>query len=109
MLLTSDDLPLVFEKLHHVRKKWYEIGLQLPGPSVDDLETISLENKNDQNICLRKVLMLWLKSGKATWSAMCSALENCTIGERVLAEELRREYLKHPSAQPSEGRLLVRT
>lgn len=102
MSLTLNDLPLVFEELHDARKRWYEIGLQLSIP-VQDLESILSENKNDQNICLRRVLMTWLKSGKAKWSTMCSVLTNRTIGEKVLAEELRKKYHTNQSTLPSQG------
>ena len=98
-----NDLKLVLEELHNVRKKWYEIGLQLSTP-VEDLESILSENKNDQNVCLRRVLMIWLKSGKANWPTMCEVLTNRTIDEMVLAEQLRQKHVTSPSTKPSGGR-----
>ena len=102
MSLSLNDLPLVLDELYDVRKKWYEIGLQLSVP-VQDLESILSEHKNEQNVCLRLVLIIWLKSGKANWSTMCSVLTNCTIGEKVLADELRKKYHTNQPTLHSQG------
>ena len=102
MSLSLNDLPLVLEELHDVRKKWYEIGLQLSVP-VEDLESVLSEHKNDQNFCLCRVLITWLKSGRANWPTMCSVLTNRTIGEKVLAGELRKKYPTNQPTLPSQG------
>ena len=72
MSLVLNDLAMVLDELHDVRKMWYEIGLRLQLP-VEDLETISSEHKNDQH-SLRRVILLWLKSGSATWANLCEAI-----------------------------------
>lgn len=92
--LVLNDLGLVLDELHNVRKMWYEIGLRLQ-VSVEDLETISSEHKSDQH-SLRRVILLWLKSGSATctWAKLCGALSNRTVGDVTLAEKLRDRYCK---------------
>ena len=92
MSLIFNDLAVVLDELHDVRKMWYEIGLRLQ-VSVEDLETISSEHKSDQH-SLRRVILLWLKSGTATWAALCEALSNRTVGEVTLAGKLRERYCK---------------
>ena len=90
MSLVLNDLAVVLDELHDVRKMWYEIGLRLQLP-VEDLEIISSEHKNDQQ-SLRRVILLWLKSGTATWAKLCDALSNRTVGEMTLADKLRGRY-----------------
>ena len=90
MSLVLNDLAVVLDELHDVRKMWYEIGLRLQLP-VEDLETISSEHKNDQQ-SLRRVILLWLKSGAAMWAKLCDALSNRTVGETTLADKLRERY-----------------
>ena len=91
MALVLNDLAIVLDELHDVRKMWYEIGLRLQ-VSVEDLETISSEHKSDQH-SLRRVVLLWLKSRNATWSVLCNALNNRTVGEMSLADKLRKRYI----------------
>ena len=90
MSLVLNDLAVVLDELHDVRKMWYEIGLRLQLP-VEDLETISSEHKNDQH-SLRRVVLLWLKSGNATWIKLCDALSNRMVGEMTMADKLRERY-----------------
>ena len=49
-----NDLAVVLDELHDIRKMWYEIGLRLQLP-IEDLETISSEHKNDQHSLKRVV------------------------------------------------------
>ena len=90
MPLVLNDLATVLDELHDIRKMWYEIGLRLQLP-VEDLETISSEHKNDQH-SLRRVVLLWLKSGSATWEKLCEALRNRIVGETTLADKLKERY-----------------
>ena len=99
MSLVLNDLAVVLDELHDVRKLWYEIGLRL-NVSVEDLETISSEHKSDQH-SLRRVVLLWLKSGNATWCDLCKALRNRTIGKSALGDSLRERYC--------QGRIVDRT
>ena len=77
--LGPDDLNDVRRELLDVSKKWYDIGLELrlqPG----DLENIECQNQ-DVRICLRKMLLHWLKKvdppphlGK---TSLCSGEPHC--------------------------------
>ena len=100
MSLVLNDLAVVLDELHDARKVWYEIGLRLQLP-VEDLETISSEHKSDQH-SLRRVILLWLKSGIATWAKLCEALTNRTVGEMTLADKLRERYCIKGAGQERE-------
>ena len=89
MVLELNDLKKVRDELHDIRAKWYDIGLSLDVPA-EILETIT---SDDQNTCLRQVLVTWLKSGKATWLALCQALRHRTVGQVELAATLQAKYL----------------
>ena len=96
--LGPDDLNDVRRELLDVSKKWYDIGLELrlqPG----DLENIECQNQ-DIRICLRKMLLHWLKKvdPPPTWERLACALESRTVGEPRLAEQLRTKYCKTPQA-----------
>ena len=103
MKLTTNDLVVLLEELYGIQKKWYEIGLQLK-VSTESLESID-QDKNDPSTSLRRILMLWLKSEKATWSDLCKALSNCTVNEMELAEKLKETYMSGQSSQQSTGKL----
>ena len=91
MALTLNDLALILDELHDVCKKWYEIGLRLPSVPVEDLESILSEYLPDLH-SLRRVLVIWLRSERATWSVLCEALSNRMIDEPELAEKLRNNF-----------------
>ena len=77
-------------ELYDVRAKWYDIGLWL-NVTAEELEKIKANDHND-NSCLRQVLIIWLRSGKATWLDLCQALHHRTIGQGQLADSLQAKY-----------------
>ena len=90
MVLGLNDLPTVLDELYDIRDKWYNLGLRLDVPT-KKLESIL--TSHDLDNCFRQVLVLWLKSGKATWSALCQALGHRTVGQVELAATLQAKYL----------------
>ena len=90
MLLGVNDLTQVLDELYDVRTKWYDIGLRLNVPA-KELEEIKFDAPDD-NTCLRQVLIIWLRSGKATWLDLCQALRHRTIDQGNLADALLAKY-----------------
>jgi hypothetical protein len=96
--LTLDDFAQVLKRLHCVRSKWLNIGLEL-GVHITDLNDIDREG-NDDSIRLRKMLTLALNSQqKVTWKQICEALCNPVIGELVYAKRLEEELQRSTGAQ----------
>ena len=88
MVLGVNDLVTVLDELYDVRARWYDIGLRLNVPA----ETLEKIKAPDDNSCLRQVLIIWLRSGKATWTNLCQALRHRTIEQRKLADSLLAKY-----------------
>ena len=101
--LGVDDLNDVRKELLDVSSNWYDIGLQLR-LRTGGLETIEYQNQ-DVRICLRKMLLHWLKKvdPPPTWEGLACALESRIVGEPRLAEQLRTKYCKPVQA---DGQLL---
>ena len=91
-ILGLNDLALVFEKVYDVRSQWYDLGIVLFLP-IKVLEVISREYRGDPRSCLRDVLIEWLKSGNATWTALCEALSSPIIGMQGLSLQLEEKYI----------------
>lgn len=90
--LTTADIKQVLEALaSEVSSKWYPFGIQLE-VSVDKLDYLRKQNTSDNLASFCLVLVEWIKSGQATWEALCVALASETIGERALAEKLKTDY-----------------
>ena len=89
MVLGLNDLPTVLDELYDIRDKWYNVGLRLDVPT-EKLESILISHDRDN--CFRQVLVLWLKSGKATWLGLCQALRHRTVGRVKLAATLQTKY-----------------
>ena len=88
MVLGVNDLVKVLDELYDVRDKWYDIGLRLNVPA----ETLEKIKAPDDNSCLRQVLIIWLRSGKATWIDLCQVLRHRTIDQEKLADSLLAKY-----------------
>ena len=88
-MLGVNDLLKVLDELYDIRAKWYDIGLRLNVP----VETLEKIKAPDDNSCLRQVLIIWLRSGKATWLDLCQALRHRTLGQGRLADSLQAKYL----------------
>ena len=92
MVLEVNHLRKVLDELYSIRSKWYNIGLRLDVPA-EMLEKIAADTEaNDHHSCLRKVIVDWLKTGKATWLALCQALRHCTIDRAKLADTIQAKY-----------------
>ena len=88
MVLGLNDLLTVLDELYDIRDKWYFLGLQLKVPT-EKLESLT---SHDQDSCFRQVLVDWLKSGTATWLALCQALRHRTVGQDETAIKLQTKY-----------------
>ena len=87
--LTTDDLKEVRDLLYEVRRKWYDIGLEL-GLKVDELDTIKASYSEAQILDrLTEMLKKWLKltTPQPTWEALELALRSKAVDEQELANE----------------------
>ena len=87
MTLTIDDLREVRALLYKVRRKWYDIGIEL-GLKVGELDNIKAAS-TDHGECLTEMLKVWLKSINPlpTWKAIRDALKAEPVYEVELAEK----------------------
>ena len=86
--LTIDDLKEVRDLLFDVRRKWYDIGIELD-VKVDELDTIKADCDDVANKCLTELLIKWLKRIKPqpTWKALEQALRSKAVNEQELAKK----------------------
>ena len=81
--------------LFPVASKWYLIGLWI-GVDENELDKIEVDNPNESNMCLVKMLKRWLKmvQPKPSWFTIVDALKG--VQEGKLAENIiRQKKLKH--------------
>ena len=97
------DLKMVYNMLHDMREKWYELGLKL-SLSEDRLDTISSQNSTDSGDCLRAMLKYWMRNRPhtATIEVLLEALSSDSVGESELAEKTR--HLNITLASQREGK-----
>ncbi len=83
----------VYTVLYDVTDQWFDIGLQLDVDS-NDLKRIfnesTLQNNTER---LREMLTVRLNQGELTWDHIIEALENRTIGQKVIADEIKSKYI----------------
>lgn len=87
ILLSTEPKPQDLIKYHELAENWYVLGVGL-GVDLDDLETID-GKCNDAQVCLAKLLRIWLKrggSGNSTYKKLIKALMD--VGKRDLAKSL---------------------
>ena len=86
--LTQSDLVTVKRFLYDVKRKWYNIGLEL-GVEHNKLDEIQDKHGTDYDTCLREMLKIWLKfyPNKPTWRQLADALKEQAIDERELADD----------------------
>ncbi len=72
------------------RVKWYHIGIQLRQKTTD-LDVIGKE-KHD-GTCFTRVIIEWLRKGKATWKELIDALNHKTVGFSNLADKIADDCL----------------
>ena len=90
--LTIKQLQAVYSEVKDARTKWYFIGMAL-GISPDDLDSIKVKCRENPEDCLTDTLKVFLKKNdpKATWAQLADALEDSSVGEGCLADQLRRK------------------
>lgn len=94
--LTIDDLGTLSNKLHGIRAKWKQFGLQL-GVDTGTLDGIEYEFRNPGN-CLMETLKQWLKTHpQPTWEAVIQALQSSSVNEKQLGSSLETEYCSDTS------------
>ena len=91
--LSIKDLKVLLPELYPARKKWYAIGLLLD-VSVETLDAIQSENRDDLGACLLEVLHYALKSTSPglTWKMITDTLNNVVVGEGQLGDTLVKKY-----------------
>lgn len=82
----------VYNEVKDARAKWYFIGLAL-GINPNDLDSIKTKCRENPDECLTETLKVFLKENdpKATWARLADALEDSSVGEGYLADELRQK------------------
>ena len=85
MRLTIDNLKDVRTLLYPVRRKWYDIGIEL-GLKVEELDNIQAAD-DDNGKCLTMMIKMWLRSINPlpTWKALGDALKAKPVDEVGLA------------------------
>ena len=81
----------MYTALFKVADQWFNLGLQLDVDS-NDLKRIhsTLQNNTEK---LREMLTVRLAQGDLTWDQITEALENRTIGQQVIANEIRSKHI----------------
>jgi hypothetical protein len=82
-ILTIADLKSARNHLYNVRRKWYDIGIELEIP-IETLDTIR-DRYDSYGVCLIEMIKEWLNSEQATWKALAEALRAKPVNERKLA------------------------
>ena len=97
------DLRAVRTAIFSVRAKWYDIGVELE-ISYHTLDAIKTQYSNNIVNCLTEMLKQWLSSTSPlpTWSGLVQALSSAPVGEKRLAEEIRKQYC-HQDGEQATG------
>ncbi len=92
-----------YTALYDATDQWFNLGLRLD-VDPNDLERIfnesTLQNNTER---LREMLTVRLAQGDLTWDQIIEALENRTIGQKVIADEIRSKYIKPQAATTIPG------
>ena len=96
--LTTEDLPVLTDKLNSVAYKWYQLGIQL-GFQPGFLKGIQDPVSADPSIALADLLDAWLQrtSPPSTLQSLVGAVGGSVIANQALAEQLIKECEKIPS------------
>ncbi|XP_064392141.1 uncharacterized protein LOC135339799 isoform X2 [Halichondria panicea] len=83
----------VYTALYDATDKWFNMGLQL-NVDPNDLKRIlnegTLQNNTER---LREMLTARLDQGDLTWDQITEALENPTVGKKVIADKITKKYI----------------
>lgn len=104
--LTISDLSKVREFLYDVRRKWYDIGLQL-NILLTELDVIK-DKSMDPADSLLEVIRLWLRSIEPlpTWRILADALRNKVVDEVKLAAQALQQIESEAAQKPNEEKLV---
>ena len=96
------ELRVLLNELVDVRRKWYDIGIQLNIPD-EILEDISSACKDDYSLALRRLMQHWLKEiePRATWADLVKALRARAVNEQNLAKNLEERFVLPTSTRSS--------
>ena len=84
---------LLYQKLFHVRARWYSVGLSL-GLLPSTLDDIQDKHNRSSERCIATVLEKWLATKPdATWDDVIEMLESPSLNEKTLAKEIRQQYM----------------
>ena len=87
-MLSSGELPTVQNLTWEARSKWYNVGLCL-GISVDTLDAVKTNHREDCDKCYTEVLKIWLRNDSSpTWRALADALRGPSVKMNHIAEQL---------------------
>ena len=81
-------------ELYEVRAKWYDLGVQLR-MKTSDLDAIETEHPKNSNVCLRRMLSVWLTRevhSPPTWQTVVDALSSPAVGRPDVAENINLKY-----------------
>ena len=92
-------------ELHHVRAKWYDLGIQLR-METSHLDAIETQHRGNPDKCQRHMLSDWLNTSPPppTWQRMVDALCSPVIDKTSSGERLRHIYC-NPSQARDEGNM----
>ena len=96
--LTTEDLPVLTDKLNSVAYKWYQLGIQL-GFQPGFLKGIPNFGSGDASIALADLLAAWLQrtSPPSTLQSLVNAVGGSVIASQALAKQLIKEFEKIPN------------
>ena len=86
------DLKCLYNELYPVSHKWFSLGVQLDVP-METLQHIEMEHKKVDRFLL-EMLTVWLKQTNPppTWNILIETLESPSIGEKLLAQQLKDKH-----------------
>ena len=88
-MLEESDLDLLTQELSGVKQKWYEIGVDLDIPKMNEIR----HQYSDPDVCLRETLRAELQHPTpTTWRNIVDALRSPGVGESQLADQLEAKY-----------------
>ena len=97
-LKDEDDLPKIFEEIHSIKSRFYDLGRSL-NLRIQDLRKIRNENPSESD-ALEDVLLLWLekkynveRQGPPTWRMLVEAVDQETGGnDHELAKRIASKH-----------------
>ena len=93
-ILTPENLATLVNELYEVRAKWYDLGVQLR-MKTPDLDAIETEHPKHSDVCLRKMLSMWLTRevpSPPTWQRVVDALSSPAVNRTDIAERIRKSH-----------------